>query len=511
MKYFLYIRKSTDEDDRQVLSLESQEVELNEYALRERLEIVRTFRESQTAKAPGRPIFNDMMARIERGEADGIMAWHPDRLARNSVDGGALIYLVDGGYIKALKFPTFWFEATPQGKFMLNIAFGQSKYFVDNLSENTKRGLRQKLRRGEWPGWAPVGYLNDRLKHNVIPDPDRARLVAKLFERYSTGTFSLYDMRHESISMGLFSRAQKKLSVSLIQNILSNPFYYGIFRYNGELHEGSHEPIITKNLFDEVQRVMAKKARPQNKVMKVEYPFRGLLICDECECSITAELHKGHHYYRCTKKRGACSQKYVREEALDEQISAALQSVSLSPAWADTWLAKCDEDARGDAQASDSLARDLRDQVKVIEDKIDRLLDSHLDGLIEKDEYAAKKKKFLNHKIDLEEKIATISRKGDYWLEPMRTFISEAKQAGIIALQENLSAKRDFLQKIGSNPRLAARRLMLNPREPWRILADSHPRPDPSSSDFSHQPALLRVYQSVRTYFETFGGGGADA
>jgi DNA invertase Pin-like site-specific DNA recombinase len=164
MKYFLYARKSTEEDDRQVLSIESQLAELREFAAKERLEIVASFTEAKTAKEPGRTQFGAMLAAIERGEAQGILSWHPDRLARNPIDGGKIIYLVDTGLIQALKFPTFWFESTPQGKFMLNIAFGQSKYFVDNLSENVKRGLRQKLRRGEWPGWVPVGYLND-LRH----------------------------------------------------------------------------------------------------------------------------------------------------------------------------------------------------------------------------------------------------------------------------------------------------------------------------------------------------------
>jgi len=148
-KFFLYARKSTDEPDRQILSIESQIDELKEFATREQLEIVETFVESQTAKEPGRPIFNNMLSLIEKGKASGILAWHPDRLARNSIDGGKIIYLCDLGLIKELKFPTFWFDATPQGKFMLNIAFGQSKYYVDNLSENVKRGLRQKVRRGE--------------------------------------------------------------------------------------------------------------------------------------------------------------------------------------------------------------------------------------------------------------------------------------------------------------------------------------------------------------------------
>src|SRR3989338_9006990 len=165
--FFIYVRKSTDEPNRQILSIESQVDELKEFAQKEGLKIAKTFIESQTAKEPGRPIFNEMLSEIEKREAEGILAWHPDRLARNSVDGGKIIYLVDTGKIKQLKFPTFWFENTPQGKFMLNIAFGQSKYFVDNLSENTKRGLRQKLRRGEYPGWAPLGYLNDLRNHTI--------------------------------------------------------------------------------------------------------------------------------------------------------------------------------------------------------------------------------------------------------------------------------------------------------------------------------------------------------
>src|SRR5574343_806748 len=177
MKYFLYIRKSTDEDDRQVLSLDAQETELKEFALRENLLIAATFRESQTAKEPGRPFFNDMLKRMESGEAEGILAWHPDRLARNSIDGGRIIFLIDTGKITTLKFPTFWFDPTPQGKFMLSIAFGQSKYYVDNLSENIKRGIRQKLRNGIWPSRAPMGYLNDEKTHTIYIDKERAPLI----------------------------------------------------------------------------------------------------------------------------------------------------------------------------------------------------------------------------------------------------------------------------------------------------------------------------------------------
>ena len=142
MRYVIYARKSTEDDDRQVLSIEAQLVELSEFAAKEKLEIVASFQEAKTAKEPGRMKFAEMLSFVEKGKAEGILSWHPDRLARNSVDGGRIIHMIDRGLIRSLKFPTFWCEPTPQGLFMLNIAFGQSKYYVDNLRENVKRGLR---------------------------------------------------------------------------------------------------------------------------------------------------------------------------------------------------------------------------------------------------------------------------------------------------------------------------------------------------------------------------------
>jgi len=136
IKYFIYCRKSTEEEERQILSIEAQLTELREYAKQNNLFVVREFTEKQSAKERGRPVFNEMLSQIEKGKANGILAWNPDRLAINSIDGGRIIYLVDTGKIQSLKFPTFWFEPMPQGKFMLSVAFGQAKYYTDNLREN---------------------------------------------------------------------------------------------------------------------------------------------------------------------------------------------------------------------------------------------------------------------------------------------------------------------------------------------------------------------------------------
>ena len=170
-KYYLYARKSTEDDDHQIMSIEAQIFELREFANREELEILEEFTESKSAKKPGREKFNEMMKKIEQSDGVGILTWHPDRLARNSVDDGKIIYLVDTQKIISLRFPTFWFEPTPQGLFMLQVAFGQSKYYSDNLIENIKRGIRQKLRRGEWLTKAPFGYINNPKTRKIEPDP----------------------------------------------------------------------------------------------------------------------------------------------------------------------------------------------------------------------------------------------------------------------------------------------------------------------------------------------------
>jgi DNA invertase Pin-like site-specific DNA recombinase len=212
-KFFIYTRKSTDDKDRQVRSISDQLSELKELARKEDLDIVDVFVEKQTAKIPGRPVFNEMMARMEAGEASGILAWHPDRLARNSVDGGKIIYLVDTGVIVEMKFPTFWFDPTPQGKFMLSIAFSQSKYYVDNLSENIKRGHRNKVKEGIWPQMSPLGYVNKNKR--IVPDPEIAPLIKKTFEAYATGNFTLREVRDKFNTLGLSVKASKSASVTV--------------------------------------------------------------------------------------------------------------------------------------------------------------------------------------------------------------------------------------------------------------------------------------------------------
>ena len=235
-KYILYARKSTDTEDKQVLSIDAQLAELRKFAKDNHLTVIDEPIEKRTAKSPGRPIFNSMITRIENSEANGILAWHPDRLARNSIDGGQIIYLLDQTSLNFLRFPVFQFENTSQGKFMLSIMFGQSKYYVDNLSENTKRGLRQKLRRGEYPSRAPLNYINDLRTKSIVVDKRIAPIVVEAFELYAQNQSRYEDIADFLASHGLVTHGKgTKYKKDRIRRILSNPFYYGHFLYKGEV------------------------------------------------------------------------------------------------------------------------------------------------------------------------------------------------------------------------------------------------------------------------------------
>ena len=472
MKYIIYARKSTEEDDRQVLSIEAQLVELKEFAAKEKLEIVASFQEAKTAKEPGRTKFAEMLSLIERGKADGIISWHPDRLARNSVDGGKIIHFVDRGLIKSLKFPTFWFEPTPQGLFMLNIAFGQSKYFVDNLRENVKRGLRQKIRNGVWPGWAPVGYLNNPKTRLIDVDREKSRKVKKLFELYATGKYTLKSLANWCKEKGLRGNLGKEISIGNIQKILQNIFYIGLMKYKGEIFEGRHEPLISKKLFDKCQEVMSKRGKVQ-EIRKHNFAFLGLMKCASCECSITAETQKGHNYYRCTKKKGLCQEKhYLREEALTEQIRSYLQKVSLSSQDTKKVLAALEAEQQQTKQQTQLKVEGLKEQLKQIENKLAKLLDVFLNDALSTEEYAAKKQELLSKKVELQEKITDFEQKGLSWLEPAREFVLSLNQAAKLLETENKKEMTTFLKNIGSNHILQNRKLIFSPKIPYNLVAE---------------------------------------
>ena len=474
-KYFLYARKSTEDEERQVMSIEAQIVELEEYAKREKLEIVERFIESKSAKKPGREIFNAMIAKVnESKEPLGLLAWHPDRLARNSVDGGQIIYLIDTVKLVSLRFPTFWFEPTPQGLFMLQVAFGQSKYYSDNLSENVKRGIRQKLRRGEWTGLAPLGYTNNPKTRNIEPDPTEARVISKAFEEFSQGRHTLESLAERLKFLGVASKKGKRLCKAVVKHMLSNSIYTGLIVHNGETYEGKFSPIVSRATFESVQRILKDRAKPRKSKKSHNFPFVGLLRCSECGAAITAQYAHGnggtYRYYRCTKRLGSCSQRYLREDSLATQLKDELSKVALCVDWSDKMNAQVDIWEKEQNQSAQTFCQNLDLKIKEAEEKLNKLVNAFLDGTIEKETYLAKKDELVKLKIELLEKKRDFGRKGNNWIEPLRDWLNDACHAEKLATSEDFYEIKSMVEKIGTNRRLLDRKVILDFKKSFDLI-----------------------------------------
>ncbi len=456
-KYFLYARKSTEEDDRQVMSIEAQLFELRELARKENLEILEEFQESRSAKTPGRPVFDEMMMRVEKCEGVGILAWHPDRLARNSIDGGRIIYAVDTKKVVSLRFSTFWFQPTPQGLFMLQVAFGQSKYYSDNLSENIKRGVRQKLRRGEWLNRAPFGYQNNPRVRNIEPHPVNARIVSIAYEEYAKGAHTLVSLGQFLADLGVSSCHQTPLAKASIKRMLTHRAYLGFVRHGKEWFDGSFAPIVTPALFESVQRVLQMRDRPRKRKIKHDFPLTWLFRCGECDSMISAQWATNrwgtkYRYYRCSKKRGRCGQSYLQEAELARQICARLQTISLSERYTDWMLSQVKLWERESVTASESEVQNLSEHIKASEARLERLVATYLDGDIPKPLYLKKKDECMRASLALKEQMKDFERGRNNWVEPLREWILDMKQADFLSSEPDLHAIRSFVKKIGTNP-----------------------------------------------------------
>ena len=474
-KFFLYARKSTEDEEKQVMSIEAQLTELEEFAKREKIEIAEKFIESKSAKKPGREIFNKMMEKVhDSKEPIGLIAWHPDRLARNSVDGGQIIYCVDIKKITSLRFPCFWFEPTPQGLFMLQVAFGQSKYYSDNLSENVKRGIRQKLRRGEWLTKAPIGYINNSKTRNIEPDKTKARIIAKAFEEYAQGKHTLKSLSERLSFWGLVSGSGKLHGRSMIQKILTNKAYIGIIMHYGESFEGSFPAIVSKATFDKVQEVLKLRARPRKSKISHNFPFTGLFRCKECGGMITAQYAHGnggtYSYYRCTKRLGPCSQRYLGESQLAEQLKDKISKVALCEDWKEKMLAQVKIWEKETRKSSHIFAQNLEIKIKQINAKLDKLINAFLDDSIEKETYLKKKDELIQTKKSLQQQKKDFGRKGNNWIEPLRNWILSAHQAEKFAFGNDYHGMKSFVKKIGTNHQLFNKKVSFALKTPYNIL-----------------------------------------
>lgn len=481
MKYFLYCRKSTEAEDRQVMSLDSQRGELERaFGAQLDIEIVEIVTEAKSAKEPGRPLFNQMLSRIEAGEAKGIIAWAPDRLARNSIDGGRLIYLLDRGVVRDLKFATYTFENNSQGKFMLAIMLGQSKYYSDNLSDVVKRGNRTKLERGWRPGAAPTGYRNDPATKTIELDPERYKLIRKLFEAVLGGASARQACRRAREEWGLTTPSIRNggglISVSAVHHILTNPFYAGLIHWGGKSYEGRHTPLVTLAEFGAVQTLL-RAPRPE-KPKTNQHPYLGLIRCGACGRGITAERKTNRHghkyvYYHCSRrnKLDGCKERSIEFRKLEQQLSAFLERIQIDAAVERFWTNALDRlEVAQRAALAEKRAKIDAGLLELRRQKVDLPL-LRVRGTIDDEELASAREQLAKDIENAERRREKLGSGADGY-EPARAVISFSVYA-VSAFKRGTDAlRRDIIKIAGSNPTLKDGKLSIEAAMPFRLIAE---------------------------------------
>lgn len=321
-----------------------------------------------------------------------------------------------------------------------------------------------------------VGYINDPRSKSVIVDKEKVNAIRAAFKLYAKGRSRLEDMVNFFAQHGITTRNGQRVHRDRVAFILSNPFYYGHFKYGQEIYEGKHKPIISKKLFDDVQAVLTGRSRPRHNHRNNPKAFCGLLRCGECHMMITAETQKGHTYYRCNKKSKGqkCTQPYVREEEIDQQLSEMIQKVSLPEAWAGEMLKMWEQDKKDAAQSSVAFVRKCKEKLQAISSRLNKLLSGYLDQDIEQEVYRSEKAKLMSEKKTLEEEIIKIGQKQYDRLEPLKEWIILAKDAAKIATSPDRNAKKALVQKIfGSNLFLQTKKAHGIAKKPWTFLAEN--------------------------------------
>ncbi|HRN69911.1 MAG TPA: recombinase family protein, partial [Candidatus Woesebacteria bacterium] len=289
-----------------------------------------------------RPVFKELIADIMLGEFNAILTWHPDRLSRNAGDLGVLVDLMDQGKLKEIRTYSQAFYNTPNDKFLLMILCSQAKLENDNKGINVKRGIKAKCEMGWRPGVAPLGYMNRAYNgvKDIIIDPVRAPIIKEAFDKAAYYYYSGRQLKEFFDQKKFTTRNGKKIAISMIYLMLRNPFYYGYFEFpvgSNIWYKGSYEPLITKEVFDEVQKEL-NQATPPKIWGKKNFAYKGIFTCYKCGTSVCGEEKyrkrmdgtiRHHIYYHCTRSRNPkCREPAITERELVKQIKSHVEMLS---------------------------------------------------------------------------------------------------------------------------------------------------------------------------------------
>lgn len=418
LRYALYARKSKDDKSGIIKSLKDQKDVWHGLAEAQGLHIMVEYEENKSARAPGgRPFYAEMIRRIRKGQIDGILVWHVNRLARNMEEAGALAQMLIEGRIKEIRTP-HWTYKPGDNILPLLLEQGMSAQYSLDLSEAVRRGMDSMVEAGGWPHQAKLGYLNARDPLNpkkgiLIKDPERWDLTRRGFELMLTGGYSVKQAIDVMNSWGLRTRPTPTrpggpLSYALGYDIFTNAFYAGFTTHKGVVRKGVHPPMITPSKFHNLQQIVEERGRfhVRRNGPRPAFAFTGLMICGRCGLQVTAERHfksgKWRVYYHCSDSYGRCNKRGINEVDLENLILDRLERITVDPALCEIALENISRWQGGQSQGAEEILAGQNERLQAIEAQRDRLLTMMLSGLLtDEGVYKEKEAQLLKERNDL--------------------------------------------------------------------------------------------------------------
>ncbi len=473
-KYAIYTRKSSESEERQILSIQAQIDELTKRF--DNLNIACLIEESGSAfKANHRPKFNYLLQQIEAGIINGIIAWHPDRLSRNPLDAAQIIHLIQLGKLQDLQFATYPFHNSPDGIMMLQISLSQSQFYSSKLSVDVTRGMNKKREKGWRPNRAPTGYLNDpaslKGEKKVYVDPERFPLIRKAFEMMLTGLYSVgYIQKKMNDEWGYLSRKTKlrgaaPMSISGLYKVFENKFYAGIIiNPDGSESLGNHQPMITIDEYEKIRVILKARKGSHNQIL--EFPYKPLLACGHCGGKVTAERkHKRlangkinrYHYYHCThnKRDVRCKQPSIEENQITLALCKIMDKIMIHPILK-TWTLHALDTVK---TSDESDTAGLSNSIRTLEKRRKKIDEAYYDELISKEEFKTQREE-LNNKINkLKQSKMIKQEKRQQSRQHHLKIIDFLVEGKHILKNGDTDEKRELLQMIASNYSIFNRKL----------------------------------------------------
>ena len=440
-------------------------------------------------------MFDEMIKMIERGEADGIICWKINRLSRNPIDGGKIQWLLQQGIIKSIITPSKEYLPT-DNVLMMAVELGVANQFILDLSKDVKRGINSKVKKGWRPGRAPIGYTNDKLgekgEKKIFVDQERFGLVRKMWDHLLTDNYSvkqIVEMANDE--WGLRTPDTKrhpsdKLSLSVGYKIFTNPFYYGEFMWEGEIHQGKHKPMITAQEFDTAQKILGKKGKPRPKNKRL--PFNGIIRCGECGAMITSQEKfkkikstgelRSYLYHNCThrKKNTNCTQKTIRHEELKKQVMEKLDSITIPPEFLEFTLQLLREENEIEENDRNQILKNQQESFNGCLKRIDNLIKLYISpentnqDLMDEKEFKEQKNILMAEKKRIEGDLREIEMRVDEWVEKSEKTFHFATYAKHSFDKGNFETKTQILRAFGQNFLLKDGILTIEPEPAYLII-----------------------------------------